>query len=186
MRGIKKSILLVAVLFVGLLMFTGCDKKKEEETKKSDLKNPKTITVEGKKGKVEVTYDDDGNYEYAAGEEVTLKNTKSNFNFTFSFGTNTIARQEKLKERNAKADGYEVLDVKYNGYSGYVVINETLSITQVVLYVDKANEVVFIAKAKPVNTTKAKNAIKNGTDPKDVIYNLKNVQQILSSIEYIK
>jgi len=180
MKKIAKSILII-VLFVGVFLVTGCGKK---ETPKFD--NPKTVTIEGEKGKVEVTYEDNGTFEFNDGEEKILKNTEGNYAFTFSFSPNTIAKQEKLKERNAKADGFTVEDVTYNGYKGYAVINETQAITQVVLYTDVLNEVIFIAKAKPINNTNARNTIKNGANPKDVIYNREEVQNMLNSIKYVK
>ncbi len=175
MKKIVKSLFVVMILFASLLVVTGCGK--DEGGAK------KTITVDGKKGKMEIAYSKD-DFEYDGKKFLT--NSNENYNVRFNFGKNTVAKQEKVKVKDAANKSYSVLDVKYNDYEGYAVINKNQAIVQVVLYVDKENDVVFLLKATPVDADKAKSEISKGTSADNLIYNLDSFQQILKDLKYTK
>lgn len=175
----KKNIIVLLTLF--MIIITGCTKEKNE----LNFKNPKTLSFKDTQGQITLTYEDDGTFEYIESENV-LKNEKENFRYALSFGTNTIEQQEKIKEKMNK-DSYEIIDkVKFNGYEGYVAIDKKYATATVILYVDKKEDVTALIKISPVQSIKSEEKIKNGKDPKEVIYNLDKVQKTLKSIKYEK
>ncbi len=177
----KRKILKIFVLFIGLVLITGCNKNNE----KNNFKNPKTIFYEDIQGKIQLTYEDDGTFTYSKSEN-TLKNEKENFRISLSFGTNTIEDQEKIKEKTSK-DAYDIIDkVKFNGYEGYVAIDKKYATATVILYIDKKEDTVILIKVSPMQSLKAQEKINKGKKPKEVIYQLDNVQKILNTVKYEK
>lgn len=173
----KKRLLLVLVLLVGIFSLTGC---KEKEIK---FKNAKTFSVNGEKGIISVQYDDDGTYELIDDGKV-LKNTEGNFRYSFEFGKNKIEQQEKIKEAMKKRESYYIEDVEYGGYKGYIVVDKNYASTQVILYADTGNDTILLLKISPVQSLEANKKIKEGVEPKDVLFNQEKVQKSLKTIKY--
>ena len=179
----KLSVLFIAILLVGVLTITGC---KKDPTK--DFKHPKTITVETKKGKTEITYDDNGNYEEdeSMGAKI-LKNQKDDFRLYFEYADLTTKDAKTRLENFSKDKNYKIIkEVEFNGYKGFALIQKTYGTTQVYLYLDEANDVVFVVQVSPMNSSDYENGIKEGTNPADALYNKTKVQQILKTITYTK
>ena len=178
----KINLLLVAILFVGLFAFTGC---KEDPTK--DFKNPKTITVE-KKGTTKITYDDDGTYEEDTSYDAkVLKNKEKDFRLYFEYADLTTKDAKTRMENFSKDKNYKVIkDVEFNGYKGFVLIQKEYGTTQVYLYLDEANDVVFTIQISPMNSSDYENGLKDGTNPEDALYKKDKVQEILKTITYEK
>ena len=176
----KKALLLVLILFVGLVAVTGCMKK--DPTK--DFKNPKTITVKGDEGKTLISYDDSGSYKFDK-ETKVLRNEKKGFRMTFYYSTNTTKQQEEVHKKMKDVKNYTVIDdVEYNGYKGYASIDNKYGTTQVFLYEDKKKDVIFIVQISPLHSLETQKKIKNGTSPKKVLYGIDDVQKILKTVEY--
>ena len=57
MKKLLKSLFILTIIIV---ISSGCEKK---DPLLKNFENPKTIEFESDKGKVELSYDDDGNYE---------------------------------------------------------------------------------------------------------------------------
>lgn len=181
----KLNLLLITVLLVGLVAITGCDKK-NDPTK--DFKNPKTITVDTNKGITKITYDDDGTYEEdESGDEKILKNSDGNFRFSFEYQDLTSKEADNRKNNFSKDKNYKVLsDVEFNGYKGFVIVDKTWATSQVYLYLDEENDVIFLAKVSPTKSNETAEALKTAKNPEDVLYNLDKVQQTLKTITYSK
>lgn len=179
----KFNILLVAIFLVGILSLTGC---KNDPTK--DFKNPKTISLKTSKGTTNISYDDDGSYEEAEStDSKILKNSDNNFRITFEYKDLTV-KDAKTRESNFKKDkNYKVIsDVEFNGYKGFVLVDKRYASSQVYLYLDEEKNVVLSAQVSPMKTTETEEELKKASNPEDVLYNKKQVQQILKTITYTK
>ncbi len=173
-----KIILAVFVLLVGLFAVTGCEK---DPTK--GFKNPKTITLKGKKGTLEVTYDDDGSYEesdYSSGDGKILKNADKNFRFGIEFLNKTVKELEQTKGYLKKDSKREVLDVEYRKYKGFVAIDQDWGTADVYLYLDEENDVTVNLRVSPNRSERVKNA----KEAKDLIFGQETVQEILRTVKY--
>ena len=179
----KINLLLVAILFVGVFALTGC---KKDPTK--DFKNPKTITVETKKGTTKITYDDDGTYEEDESYDAkVLKNKDNDFRLYFEYADLTTKDAKTRLENFSKDKNYKIIkDVEFNGYKGFALTQKTYGSTQVYLYLDEAKDVVFVIQISPMNSSDYEKGIKEGTNPEDALYKKEKVQQILKTITYEK
>ncbi len=175
----KKTLLLILTLFVGLVAITGC-----RMNPTSGLKNPKDITLSGKHGKTIISYSDDGTYDFDK-ETKVLRNEKAGFRMTFYYSTNTSKQQEQVHKAMKNTKNYTVIDnVEYNGYKGYASIDEKYGTAQVFLYVDKKKDVIYIVQISPLHSLETQKKIKSGTSPKKVLYGLDKVQQSLKTVRY--
>ena len=182
MKKTLKGLVLVLVLFVGVFSLTGCGKSEEnkKENKKEEIKNAATASYskEGK-GTVSFQYEDNGKYTVGSGTmNKLLTNEEENFKIYFDYSPKTTDSQLKDKEIFSKGTGFEVKDVTFNGYEGYVQIGKKSASAKVFLFVDKDNDVIVTANISEAKSTDA-------TDGYE-LYDNSNVKSILKSIKYEK
>ena len=174
---------LILVLFVGVLFVTGCNN--DDPTK--DFKNPKVLTIKGDKGSVEVTYDDDKKYEeQESSDEMILKSSDYNMRISFAFSSDTIKDLKTRRDNFSKDSKYEVIkEVEFRGNKGYVIIDKTYATAQVYLFLDETKDVAFVAKVSDMSPSTTEKLIES-KGAKDALYNTEKVQEVLSTIKYIK
>ena len=178
----KLNLLLVAVMLVGVLIFTGCGK--DDPTK--DFKNPKTITLfETKQGTVKVSYDDDGTYEEdLKGDTKVLKSSENEFRLAFEIAKKTAKETDDSEGYAKKDDRNKVIsDLNFNGYEAYAVVNKEFTSTYMYVYLDKENDVIMKVQISPIMTSVALKELESGKKPEDVLFYKEKVQQILNTIE---
>ena len=179
-----KTLLLILVLFVGLITVTGCDKLKNPA---AGFKNPRSITYKSEKGTLKLTYDDDGTYEVIKNDpHETLKNKNANFRIDMEFSNNTLKQQETAKANFKKDKRYTIIDVEFNGYKGYAMVQNEFTTTNIYLTLDEKSEVISNIKVSPVMTNDAVKKLDSGTKPEDVLFNQEKVQKILKTVQYEK
>ena len=139
----KRKLLLLLVLFVGIIFMTGCSKKNDPT---AGFKNLKSIEYKTDKGKITLWYDDDGTYEVVKNDPyVTLKNADGNFRVDIDYSKNTTKSQEISKTNFAKDKNYTIIDnVKFRDYDGYIMIDNRYATAIAYLYLDKENDIINV------------------------------------------
>lgn len=178
MKKILKSLLLITII---LIISTGCNKK-DPTTK--DFKNPKTISFEEEKGKIELSYDDNGNYEeqdYVSGKAgKILKNKENNFRMAIEFYEQSSRELEKTKKLLEDSNNRIIFDVEFRNMKGFALISKTDGTTDIYLYANKKSDVIVNIRISSIE----KRDLKNVKDMKEVLFNQEEVQQILKTIKY--
>ena len=185
MKKIFKTLLITLILFIGVVIISGCDKK-DDPTK--NFKNPKTIEYKTEKGTIKLTYDDDGTYEVDKNDPyVILKNKDDNFRIDIDYSNNTVKQQESSKENFKKDKNYTIIDgLDFNGYKGYAMVQNQYTTTNVYLVLDEEEDIISNIKVSPVMTSIVTEKLDKGTKPEKVLYYNEKVQQILKTVEYEK
>lgn len=180
-----KALLFVLVLFVSVIIVTGCNKKNDPT---ANFKNPKTIEYKTSKGTTKLTYDDDGSYEVEKNDPyVILRNRDNNFRIDMDYDNSTVKQQETSKENFKKDKNYTIIDdLNFNGYEGYAMIQNQYTTANIYLILDKENDIVSNIKVSPIMTSEASKELDKGTKPADVLFNQEKVQQILKTVQYEK
>ena len=182
----KKNGIKILVLLVLSLSLTGCFGR---------MKNPKTVEVIKGANKMEVTYPDNKDNELmTVGNTQIIKNAKLNYKIICGFENRTIKEQNEQRKRLEKGNSTIIKDVNFNGYKGYAQISKITGSSQVYLYVNKKDDVVFSAKLSSVDLDmriselldKKTGQIKKGKKAEDSLYNIKEVQEILKTVKYSK
>ena len=182
----KKNGIKILVLLVLALSLTGCFGK---------MKNPKTVDVIKGTNKMEITFPDNKDNELmTVGSTQIIKNAKLNYKIICSFENRTIKEQNEQRKRLEKGNSTIIKDVNFNGYKGYAQISKITGSSQIYLYVNKKDDVVFSAKLSSVDLDKRINELldkktgqlKKGKKAEDALFNVKEVQEILKTVKYSK
>lgn len=118
----KKKILLSLLVIISLFIFTGCDKKKED--------NKGTITIKDStlKYTTTFTYDKNDGFEFlekvTGGKysEIEFKNEKENMLFDMYYSESSDDNAKKIKQ-NRKENQKNFKEMKFGEYDGYIYSN---------------------------------------------------------------
>ena len=179
----KKIVIIIIIICILALLLIFC-KILSNKRIVVNFKNPKTIAVTNNKHNVSVTYDDNGKTKFIDGDIKTIENEKDNFKIKLKINNYTVKEQERVKQNFLNSKDFIVKDVKIGDYKGYYVTDNKKSYTLLFLYVNEREDVVLEAKISPSTIKEVEKKLKKGTSPEDIIYNLDEVQKILSTINY--
>ncbi len=174
----KKTII---ALFIITTIISGCSKK---DPLLKNLENPKTIELETEKGKIEISYDDDGNYEeqdYTSEKKgKILKNKEENFRIALEFYEQTNKELEKTKNLLEQANSRKIFDVEFRKINGFASISKE-GTTDLFLYADKKNNIIINIRISQLDNKEI-----TEQNVEDILFNNEKIQQILSTIKYTK
>ena len=177
MKKILKTLFILTIIIV---ISAGCEKK---DPLLKNFKNPKTIEFESDKGKIEISYDDDGNYEeqdYTSEKPgKILKNKEENFRIALEFYEQSSKELDKTKNLLEQANSRKIFDVEFRGIKGFASISKQDGTTDIFLYAYHKNDIIINIR---ISSLEKREITENNVE--DILYNNEKVQQILKTIKY--
>ena len=160
--------LIIPLLFIILLV--GCNKKEN---------SIKTLLLETEKGTIELKYDSN-NFEES--DYISLKKGKilenEKYRIALEFSDDTKEEVEKTKATYEKVKTRTVKEIEYNKIKGFASIDINTATTEIYLFAGKKQDKIIILR---ITTNNVEN---NSSNPEDIIFNQKEIQDILNSIKY--
>lgn len=170
----KKFSLLLIIVFISIIVLTGCDKL---------VKNPRTITVKLNKGEATLVFDETRQTKLnSLANNFFLQNEA--FNYSLYFGSYSNKKDELdnlLKEFKEDKDSKFLEMIKINKYTGFGKVNKKTGAAEIYMILNKKKSDVLTIRVNAMNAKKLKI---DENKPEKAVYKTEAVSEILNTLKY--